>query len=71
MSSLTKTLKNLFIPLPIHKYSTLILIIMKEEGSKVFEIVKINSALDFISNFYFLASTLKDIIFDKIQCTVF
>ena len=54
-----------------HNYSILFLIIMKDEGPKVFEVCKTNSALDFIKNNTSSGSISEGIIFDKIQGIVF
>ena len=53
-------------PSSIHNYSILFLIIMKDEVPKVYQLVKTNSALDFLKN-----NTSEGIIFDKIQAIVF
>ena len=55
----------------IHNYSILFLIIMKDTGSKVFKLVKANSALDFLKNSTSLDNASEGIIFDKIHCIVF
>ena len=44
---------------------------MKDEGEKVFKLVKTNSALDFLKNNTSSATASEDIIFDKIQGIVF
>ena len=44
---------------------------MKDEGPKVFKLVKTNSALDFLKNNAPTASALEGTIFDKIQVMVF
>ena len=44
---------------------------MKDDGPKVFKLVKANSALDFIKNNTSLTSASEGIIFDKIHGIVF
>ena len=44
---------------------------MKDEGPKVFKLVKTNSALDFLKKYTSLASASEGIIFDKIQGIMF
>ena len=44
---------------------------MKDEGPKFLNLVKTNSALDFLNNNTSSATASKDIIFDKIQGIVF
>ena len=51
--------------------SAIFLIIMKDEGHKVFTVVQTISALDFLKNNTPSASTSEGIIFDKIQGVMF
>ena len=44
---------------------------MKDEGPKVFKLVKTNSTLDFLKDNTSSSSTSEGIIFDKIQVIVF
>ena len=53
----TTKIFKILAPSSIHNYSILILIIVKDEGPKVFKLVKTNAALDFFKNNTCLAST--------------
>ena len=59
------------VPSSIYNYNILFLIVIKDEVSKVYKLVKINSALDFLKNNTSSASAAEGIIFDTIQDIVF